>query len=380
HHRLMIPIFNLSGNPIAFGGRTLKKDEPAKYMNSPETPLYQKSSVLYGLSLTKDHIRNQNHAYIVEGYFDLISLWQVGIRNVVASSGTAFTLQQARLIARYAELVYLFFDADSAGQKAALRSVDILYDAGLEVKIIQSPVGEDPDSIASKFGIEKIKELQESASGFVPYRLREVELSKTGLIGKEKLIKEFGAIGNKITDITRRTLFLNQAADALGVNVSIFQPATAGQRNRHTSNKQILVSQKEFNPVEMGLLSLLFHNPGAIDEIFESISPEDFDSKQLARLYSAIIDQYRQIGKADARSLIDSAGDPEFAALIAKVASQDWKSDQIEAETLTHAGHITAKKKKSIRNRLKQRLAEAEAQGDREKADNILEELKSYGL
>ena len=380
HHRLMIPIFNLSGKPIAFGERQLKKEDSAKYMNSPETPLYQKSNVLYGLSHTKDHIRSQNYAYIVEGYFDLISLWQHGIRNVVASSGTAFTLQQARLLARYAEQVYLFFDADSAGQAAALRSVDILYDAGLEVRIIRPPDDEDPDSIASKLGPEGIEKLKDAATGFIPFRLKEVDINKTGMIGKEKLIKEFGAIGNKITDITRRTLFLNEAADALGVNFSIFQPVGAGKRNSRSSSKQISVSQKEFNPVEIGLLSLLFHNPGAIDEIFETISPEDFDSKQLARLYSAMVEQYRNIGKADARSLIDSAGDPEFGGLIAKVASIDWKPEQIESETLFHAQHLNDKKKKGIRNRLKQRLAEAEAQGDRKKADNILDELKSYGL
>lgn len=378
--RLMIPIFNLSGKPIAFGGRILKKEEAAKYINSPETPLYQKSNVLFGLNLSKDHIRNQNFAYVVEGYFDLISLWQAGIRNVVASSGTAFTLQQARLLARFAEMVYLFFDADSAGQKAALRSVDILYDAGLDVKIIRPLAGEDPDSIARKFGAEKIEELKNEAVGFIPFRLKEVNVSNTGIISKEKLIKEFGAIGNKINDITRRTLFLNESADALGVNVSIFQPATSGKKEVRRGQKQISVSQKEFNPVESGLLSLLFHNPGAIDEIFAKISPEDFDSKQLSRLYSAIIDQYRQIGKADARALIDSAGDNEFAALIARVASQDWTPEQVESETLSHAQHLTNKKKKLIRNRLKERLAEAEAQGDRKKADNILEELKSYGL
>jgi DNA primase len=380
HHRLMIPIFNLSCKPIAFGGRQLKKEDSAKYMNSPETPLYQKSNVLFGLSLTKDHIRNQNFAFIVEGYFDLISLWQAGIRNVVASSGTAFTLQQARLLARFAEQVYLFFDADSAGQKAALRSVDILYDTGLDVRIIQPPAGEDPDSVARKFGPDKIEELRSAAIGFIPFRLKEVNVNNAGIIGKEKLIKEFGAIGNKIADITRRTLFLNQAADALGVNVSIFQPTGTGKYDRRPGQKNLTVSPKEFNPIEMGLLSLLFHNPGAIDEIFENISPEDFDSKQMARLYSAIIDQYRHIGKADARSLIDNAGDAEFSALIAKVASQDWPAEQIETETLSHARHLTNKKKKLIRGRLKQKLAEAEAQGDREKADNILEELKSYGL
>lgn len=379
-YRLMIPIYNQSGKPIAFGGRTLKKDDPVKYINSPETPLYQKSNVLFGLSNARDYIRNSNYVYVVEGYFDLISLWQIGIRNVVASSGTAFTLQQARLLARFCEQVYLFFDSDSAGQKAALRSVDIFYDAGIDVKIIQSPVGEDPDSIARKFGPDKIEHLRDDAIGFIPFRLKEVDLNTTGMIGKEKLIKEFGTIGNKINDITRRTLFFNESAEALGVNVAIFQPVRSPARDRNSSKEDLSVSSKEFNAVETGLLSLLFHNPGAIDDVFDSISPEDFDSKQLARLYSAITDQYRQIGKVDARSLIDSAGDLEFGSLIARIASQEWPSDQVESETLLYKKNFEEKKKKLIRNRLKQRLAEAEAQGDRKKADNILDELKSYGL
>lgn len=377
--RLMIPIFNLSDKPIAFGGRILKKEEAAKYINSPETPLYQKSNVLFGLSRTKEHIRDHNYAYIVEGYFDLISLWQAGIHNVVASSGTAFTLQQARLLARFAEEVYLFFDADSAGQKAALRSVDILYDAGLEVKIVQPPSDEDPDSVARKYGTEKIEELRRAAVGFIPFRLKEVDVNAAGIIGKEKLIKEFREIGQKITDITRRTLFLNEAADALRVDISILNPPIlTGSRSRKMDN--MLVSKPEFSSIEFDLLSLLFHNPGSIDKTFESISPGDFDSKQLARLYSAMIDQYRSAGKIDARSLIDNVGDPEFGELIAKVAAKEWQEDQIESETLTYANVFKDKKKKITRDKLRRELIAAEAKDEPNKAADLVQDLKGQGI
>jgi DNA primase len=218
--RLMIPIFNLSNKPIAFGGRTLKKGEPAKYINSPETPLYSKGNVLYGLNFSKDSIRESGHALVVEGYFDFISLWQVGVKNVVASSGTAFTQQQARLLARFCEMVYLFFDADSAGQNAALRSVDVLYDSGLDVRVMIPPPGEDPDSTARKYGPDKLEELKVGALGYIPFRIRNVALESTGLIAKEKLIKELSALGNKINDPTRRALFFDEAAVALSVDSS----------------------------------------------------------------------------------------------------------------------------------------------------------------
>ena len=375
--RLMIPIFNLTQKPIAFGGRTLKKGEPAKYVNSPETALYQKSYVLYGLNFSRDAIRDSGSVYIVEGYFDVISLWQVGIKNVVASSGTAFTQQQARLLARFAEEVYLFFDADSAGRTAALRSVDSLYDAGLEVKIMVPPDGEDPDSLAQKYGRDKIEELCHDAVGFIPYRVKDIDIQKSGIIGKEKLIKELSTIGGKIGDATRRSLFFQEASEQLGVDEHIFlksQPKpTAGV-------DAVAARKKRHSAIETGFLSLLFHNPGTIDSIFERISPDDFDSKELSRLYSAIINQYRATGVVDAKALIDNVQDTRFISVITEIAAQDWPTDQVEPETQRFVGLIVEEKMKRIRSRLQQELGKAEAEGDHKKADKILIELKSYGL
>jgi DNA primase len=207
--RLMIPIYNLTNRPIAFGGRTLKKGEPAKYINSPETPLYNKSRVLYGLNFAKDTIRTSHFVYVVEGYFDFISLFQLGVTNVVASSGTAFTPQQARLLARFAEEVYLFFDADSAGRSAALRSVDSLFDAGLEVKVVSAPPGEDPDSVARTMGAEKIEELRQAAVPYIEYRVRQTDITGAGIIEREKLVKELAGLASRIADPTRRELFMH---------------------------------------------------------------------------------------------------------------------------------------------------------------------------
>lgn len=372
--RLMIPIFSLSRKPIAFGGRTLEKGEPAKYMNSPETPLYQKSNVLYGLNLARDDIRNSGAAIVVEGYFDVISLWQAGVKNVVASSGTAFSAQQARLLARFAEEVYLFFDADSAGRQAALRSVDLLYDAGLEVKVMTPPKGEDPDSVALQFGRDRIDEIQEDAIGYIEFRVRGLDIDSVGIIGKEKLVKELSAVAGKIADPTRRSLFLAEAADQLQVDIQLMKQGLAPARAEQGSD----LPRRKYNPDEFDFMSLLLNNPGAIDDISETVAPDDFDSKQLSRLYVAVIDQYRANGVVDATRLIDQAGDAEFASLITLLASRDWTPEDIEGQIHKALAALMSSKRKRIRKRLRDELSVAEADGDNTRADQLLREIRSF--
>jgi len=374
--RLMIPIFNLSQKPIAFGGRTLRKGEPAKYINSPETPLYSKSNVLYGLNFARDSIREANAVIVVEGYFDLISLWQSGVKNVVASSGTSFTHQQARLLARFAEEVYLFFDADSAGQSAALRSVDSLYDAGLEVKVMIPPDNLDPDLVAREFGPDRIDEIRHDALGYVPFRVRGIDLASTGIIAREKLVKELGAVGEKITDPTRRSLFFQEAAEALRVDISVIskaRPMTASQPAETTRKDRN-------NKVETEFLSLLLSNPGAIDTVFEQVAPDDFDSRQLSRLYSAMITQYETDGSLNANRLIERFQDEESISLLTGLAAIEWSKDTVEHETRERTKDFIDRKQKRIRSKLQQELARAEAEGDRQKAEELLEQLKQHGL
>ncbi len=370
--RLMIPIINLSQKPIAFGGRTLKKGEPAKYVNSPETPLYSKSNVLYGLNFAKDDIRTAGAAIIVEGYFDVISLWQAGVTNVVASSGTAFSAQQARLLARFADDVYLFFDADSAGRQAALRSVDALYDAGLEVKVMTPPKGEDPDSVAAEFGRDKLDELQHEAVGYVEFRVRGLDIDAVGIIGKEKLVKELASVASKLADPTRRSLFLAEAADQLQVDIQLLKQGLV----LTPPDADATVQKRKFNPDEFEFLSLLLNNPGAIDQIAETVAPDDFDSKQLSRLYAAVISQYRTESVVDAKRLIDHAGDADFASLITQLVARDWPPEEIDSQTRKALTALMALKRKRLRQRLRDELSAAETAGDNERADQLLREIR----
>lgn len=375
--RLMIPIFSLSQKPIAFGGRTLKKGEPAKYINSPETLLYSKGNVLYGLNFSRDHIRDAGFALVVEGYFDFISLWQIGVKNVVASSGTAFTQQQARLLARFCDMVYLFFDADSAGQNAALRSVDVLYDSAIDVKVMIPPPGEDPDSTARKFGPDKIEELRSNALGFIPFRLKNVSLDSTGIVAKEKLVKELSALGSKIGDPTRRALFFNEAATVMAVEPGLLH--SAGPSLPRGSNPSAATKIRR-HQIEMEYLSLLLNNSGSIENALEAIAPEDLDSKELHRLYLAMIQQYRELGVVNPNRLIESFADDEMVSLLTELATIEWPPEDVEDETRNYVRLLTERKRKRIRTDLQKELAQAEALGDHKRAEEILQQIKSYGL
>jgi len=165
--RLIFPIFSPNGRVVAFAGRILDQTDKslpagrqgAKYINSPESLIYSKSKILYGLSFAKDEIRRLNKAILVEGYMDLISLYQSGVKNVVAVSGTALTDDQVQLLSRYTKDVVLLFDSDTAGIKASMRSIEVLLKQDMEVKIVSLPEGEDPDSYVNKFGKDKFDDL-----------------------------------------------------------------------------------------------------------------------------------------------------------------------------------------------------------------------------
>lgn len=218
--RVIFPIHNLSGRVVAFGGRTLKKDKSiAKYINSPETPVYQKSKVLYGLFQAKTAILNQKHCLLVEGYADVVSLHQAGIENVVASSGTSLTHEQIRLIRRFCDEVVLLYDGDKAGLNAALRGLDIILEEGLNVKIVWLPENEDPDSFVQKHGTNAMLEyIGQNAKDFIVFKteflLKDVENDP---FRKGEAIREVVGSIVKVPDVIKRSLFFKECSQMFGI-------------------------------------------------------------------------------------------------------------------------------------------------------------------
>ena len=176
-NRLMFPIFSPSGRVVGFGGRALSDEDQPKYLNSPESPIYHKSSVAYGLYQTRDAIRRDGRVIIVEGYMDLISLYQNGIETVAATCGTALTSDHARLLARYAQQAFLAYDADEAGARAAVRGLEPLVESGLWTRIVQFPKGDDPDTYVKAHGTDGFMAQVKQASSIADFVASQYDIS-----------------------------------------------------------------------------------------------------------------------------------------------------------------------------------------------------------
>ena len=213
--RVIFPIHNLSGKIIAFAGRILVKDVKApKYINSPETEIYNKSKTLYGAFFAKRAIRQEDECILVEGYTDVISLHQSGIENVVASSGTSLTVEQARLIRRYTPNVKILYDGDFAGIKAALRGVDILLEQDLNVRIVLLPDGEDPDSYLQQAGVEAFKTyISQTAQDFIAFKA-DLLMKEAGNdpVKKAHVIKDIIGSIAKIPDPIKRMVYVRECS------------------------------------------------------------------------------------------------------------------------------------------------------------------------
>ena len=220
-NRVTFPIHNVSGKVIAFGARILKTDKSqAKYLNSPETEVYHKSDVLYGIFQAKNTIRTKDVCYLVEGYTDVISLHQAGIENVVASSGTSLTVEQIRLIGRFTQNITVLYDGDTAGIKASLRGMDMILEEGLNVKLVVFPEGEDPDSYVQKIGSENfVKHIQESATDFITFKA-ELSLKEAGNdpFKRAELIKDMVGSISKIPDSIKRSIFFQKTASLMQID------------------------------------------------------------------------------------------------------------------------------------------------------------------
>lgn len=222
--RIMFPIFSVSGKIVGFGARKLFEDDNlGKYINSPETSIFNKSKILYGLNFAKDAIREKDNVLLVEGYADLLKTYQAGFKNVVSSSGTALTLEQIKLISRYTKSITILYDADSAGVRATLRGIDLVLENDMDVKIAALPKGEDPDSYIEKFGKDKFENLLKNSVLFVDFMIE--ALSADGQVDtpelKTKIVRFIIQTLIKIKDPIKRNFYIKHIAEKYNIYESI---------------------------------------------------------------------------------------------------------------------------------------------------------------
>jgi len=219
--RVMFPIHNLSGRVLGFGGRILKSDDKAaKYLNSPESEIYHKSKVLYGIYYAKKTITQEDNCYLVEGYTDVISLYQSGVENVVSSSGTSLTEGQIRLIKRFTSNITILYDGDAAGLKASFRGIDMILQEGMNVRVVLFPEGEDPDSYAKNHTTEELKEyISKNAEDFIRFKTSVlIESVGNDPIKRAELIKDIVSSIAVIPDQIKRSVYTKECSSLLDIS------------------------------------------------------------------------------------------------------------------------------------------------------------------
>jgi DNA primase len=372
--RLTFTIFNTAQKPIAFGARTFDPKEQAKYINSPETPLYHKASILYGLSHSRGDIRRAEEAIVVEGYFDFLSLYQEGITNVVASSGTAFTPEQARLLGRSASSVVLMFDADSAGQQAAIRSVDYLFEAGLDVRVVKLPTGEDPDSLARKGGKAAIEEQLAKAKSYVEFSISTLpdRFEKLSLNDKDRAIKRLATLAGRIEDEIRRELFLQEISKWYNIGVDMIRRGVRIEERRPTAK----LREPTGSSLDRDFVALLLQRIELIHSAAEKVAPTDFEEEALADIYGLILLLHEEDQPLSPAPLIDKVDSAAKKELIAALAAKDFHgTDLSQLFTDLVLGFHKRHRIKRM-NELKRLLRDAEKENDQSQIDFYMNEIK----
>lgn len=251
--RVMFPIHSMSGRVLGFGGRTLSSDKKtAKYVNSPESEIYHKSKILYGIYQAKKEIAKQDNCYLVEGYTDVISFYQSGIENVVASSGTALTSDQIRLVNRLTKNITVLFDGDAAGIRASIRGIDLILEQGMNVKVVAFPDGEDPDSFAKKHSEASLREyLENSSQDFINFKVSLLmKDANNDPVKKAGLIRDIMTSISKIPDSIQREVYVQECSRIMEISERVLFSELAQLISKNTQDSK-KTQQKEKQSFEV---------------------------------------------------------------------------------------------------------------------------------
>ncbi len=372
--RVTFPIANLTGRTIAFGARALQADQDPKYLNSPETPIYHKGSVLYGLDQAREPIRRQGRALVVEGYMDLISLSQAGVEHVVASSGTALTDDQCRLLGRYAREVLLVFDGDAAGTQAAVRGAEAALAAGLEVRVVVLPEEHDPDSYVRERGVQGLNQLLAEAAPvleFLVQRLRQQHDLGTAA-GKGQALESLRPLLTRTADPVRRDLLLREAAQRLGVDESAMrQSMQQAQRRpgrplpRNDAGAPPATASAPPPPAaEVAFLGILLNHPRLLAATAAALPVESLTHANCRALLTLLFSHAEAPGAVDPARLVTELEDASLARLVTQCTMQGFDPDQVDAQWQDYCRHFQRESLTRQIERARDRQRQAAAAGD----------------
>src|SRR5947209_6822265 len=378
--RLMFPVLDAQGRPIAFGGRTLDPEGEPKYLNSPETPAYTKGRHLFGLSLTRDEIRKQGFAILVEGYLDLIVPYQVGVGNIVASLGTALTPEQVKLIARFARKVVVNYDGDRAGVQAAKRAIEIILAEDIEVKVLVLPDNADPDDFIRKYGVSEYQRRRGEAQPHIQFvidqavRDRNLHSPADKAAAIEETLPFVRAVPNRI----QKREYFDIVMDSLRVQGDqrreLWQQVRGGASTDAGAVQKVITRRVQPTVAEEKLLGLLLASDELRNIILPRLEPTDYEGLATAPIFQSLKELGADDKEISFESLSEATADNSITAevlprLMINTAAQSFDESLADANSCLDALRLM-KLDRDI-DELSSRIAEADRAGEDQLRDQL---------
>ena len=317
-HRVMVPIIDQRGNRIAFGGRTLEEGAPAKYLNSDETLVFHKRSGLFSLNFAKN--TKEKFLILCEGYMDVISLNQAGFDNAVATLGTAITPEQARLIRRYAEQAVISYDSDGAGQKATMKAINLLSDAGVEARVLKMTGTKDPDEYVKKYGADGFRILLSQSGGAINFELQKIAdgLDMDSPEGRSTYLKKAVNLLAEVNNSIDRMVYISDTAKLCGLAAGEIEKAVENRRRSKAYNARVDERRNLINPprnskapaaltpeqrAQRGIIAFLFHSPDMLGKVESRVNEADFSDEFYRKVFTVAVNRIKKGDLLDLSSI-----------------------------------------------------------------------------
>jgi len=379
--RLMFPIFDVRGRSVAFGGRTLGDDTP-KYLNSPETPVFSKGISLYALDQAKQPALKAREIFVMEGYTDVLAAFQCGVENAVATLGTSLTAQHARNLRRYADKVYLVYDADFAGEKASDRGLEIFLEEEVEAYILTLPAGEDPCDFLLKRGAEEFLKLKEGAKEVFAFK---VEIASkrhdlTTVAGQSRALDEILATLAKVPTAARQQLYaarnavLRDLAERLSISESVLRERLKALKTGRAARE--VKKDAAYPSEEKWLIESILAEPNLVEASAARVSPDEFRDKDLAKVLRAVYETFQKTGQARLASVVTAAEAEGLGALVVTLAESGARHTNHPRRLADCIERIEARRRKETRAHLRKQLLEKAQAGDLDAQDRLLREYQ----
>ena len=370
--RVIFPIFTLTGKVVAFGGRTVIDADP-KYLNSPDTPVYSKGKVLYGLNWTKDAVNQARELILVEGYTDFASLYQAGIKNIAASLGTSLTEHQVALARRFADRMIVNYDGDSAGKNAAFRAVPICFEKGLQASVLVLPESLDPDAYIRKKGRDSYLDLAKKSVSGLKYIIDTA--LQTGKINvpeeKARIVKSVVSELNKIPDSFIRSEYLSQAAGYLSMDESVLRQFS----ERPSSAEPTREERSLFLPAEKRLLQILFDNQSVASQVLIETKDEDFQGLKSEPAFRIMVESHKNGKKVVFPELFRTVS-PDLSRCLSQMMQEQADKGTVE-EAMDCLQTLRKTMLKSQLKVLQKEIVRCERNGEKDKLSRLLSQKQT---